>query len=161
MVLQTTIELRPGARAEIVFFIGQGCDKEQARQLISRYRTADLDAVLRIVTNWDDILCGVQVKTPDPSMDVLINRWLLYETLSCRIWARAGFYQLSGAYGFRDQLQDVMALSVAKRSVTREQILRCAAHQFVQGDVQHWWHLHRAAESVLGCQTICFGYPTS
>ena len=139
--LQTTIELRPGARAEIVFFIGQGCDKEQARQLISRYRTADLDAVFRIVTkNWDDILCGVQVKTPDPSMDVLINRWLLYETLSCRIWARAGFYQLSGAYGFRDQLQDVMALSVAKRSVTREQILRCAAHQFVQGDVQHWWH---------------------
>jgi cyclic beta-1,2-glucan synthetase len=139
--LQTTIELRPGARVDVVFLIGQGRDRDQARQLVARYRGADLDALFRTVTkNWDDIVCGVQVKTPDPSMDVLLNRWLLYQTLSCRIWGRAGFYQVSGAYGFRDQLQDAMAFSVAKRSVTREQILRCAAHQFVQGDVQHWWH---------------------
>jgi cyclic beta-1,2-glucan synthetase len=139
--LQTSIELRPGARVEIVFLIGQARDRDQARQLVSRYRSVDLDALFQAVTkNWDDIVSGVQVKTPDPSMDVLLNRWLLYQTLSCRIWARAAFYQLSGAYGFRDQLQDVMALSVAKRSVTRDQILLCAAHQFVQGDVQHWWH---------------------
>jgi cyclic beta-1,2-glucan synthetase len=139
--LQTTVELRPGGRVEVIFFVGQGRDRDHARQLISRYRTADLDALFRtIVKDWDDVVSAVQVKTPDPSMDVLLNRWLLYQTLSCRVWARAAFYQLSGAYGFRDQLQDVMALSVAKRSVTREQILLSAAHQFVQGDVQHWWH---------------------
>ena len=139
--LQTSIELRPGARTEIVFFLGETDNREKARELLRRYRAANLNEVLREVTkNWDDILGGVQISTPDRSMDVLINRWLLYQTLSCRIWARAGFYQLSGAYGFRDQLQDVMALTVAKRDITREQILRAAAHQFPEGDVQHWWH---------------------
>jgi cyclic beta-1,2-glucan synthetase len=139
--LQTTVELRPGARLEITFLLGQGANKEQARQLISRYRSIDLDVLFREVTkNWEDIITAVQVKTPDPSMDVLLNRWLLYQTLSCRVWARAAFYQLSGAYGFRDQLQDVMALAVSKRSAARDQILLAAAHQFVEGDVQHWWH---------------------
>ncbi len=139
--LQTTVELRPGARLEITFLLGQGSNKEDARQLIARYRSADLDALFRAVTkSWEDIITAVQVKTPDPSMDVLLNRWLLYQTLSCRVWARAAFYQLSGAYGFRDQLQDVMALAVSKRSAARDQILLAAAHQFVEGDVQHWWH---------------------
>jgi cyclic beta-1,2-glucan synthetase len=139
--LQTTIDLRPGARVEIRFLLGQTENREQARELLARYRAADLDAVLREVTSgWDDILAGVQVSTPDPAMDLLLNRWLLYQTLSSRVWARAAFYQLSGAYGFRDQLQDVMALTVAKRSVAREQILRAAGRQFVEGDVQHWWH---------------------
>jgi cyclic beta-1,2-glucan glucanotransferase len=139
--LQTVFELRPGARLEIVFFLGETENRENARKLLNHYRTADLNQVLRdVLRQWDDILGAVQVTTPDPTMDVILNRWLLYQTLSSRVWARAAFYQLSGAYGFRDQLQDVMALSVAKRSETREQLLRAASRQFVEGDVQHWWH---------------------
>jgi cyclic beta-1,2-glucan synthetase len=139
--LQTSLELKPGAQAEIVFFLGQTENADRSRELLNRYRKENLGALLDDVKRrWDDTLCNVQVTTPDPSMDVLLNRWLLYQTLSCRIWARAGFYQVSGAYGFRDQLQDVMALSVARRGITRAQILLSAAHQFTQGDVQHWWH---------------------
>ncbi|MGA9594458.1 MAG: glycosyl hydrolase family 65 protein, partial [Candidatus Acidiferrales bacterium] len=139
--LQTSIELRPGAKAEIVFFLGQSENREKARQLLARYRTADLDALLAEVTRrWDDVLSTIRIATPDPAMDILVNRWLLYQTLSCRVWGRAAFYQLSGAYGFRDQLQDVMALCIADRATAREQLLRAASRQFVQGDVQHWWH---------------------
>jgi cyclic beta-1,2-glucan synthetase len=139
--LQTRLELRPGGRAEIAFFLGQGDSREHARELIYRYRAADLDGVLQTVTRrWDDMLGTVQITTPERSMDILVNRWLLYQTLSCRVWARAAFYQTSGAYGFRDQLQDVMALTVADRSVAREHLLRAATRQFIQGDVQHWWH---------------------
>jgi len=139
--LQTVIELRPGARVEIIFFLGQTESKEKARDLLDRYRAADLNQVFGdVLHQWDDTLSAVQVNTPDQSMDVILNRWLLYQTLSSRVWARAAFYQLSGAYGFRDQLQDVMALTVSKRAVTREQVLRAAAHQFPEGDVQHWWH---------------------
>jgi cyclic beta-1,2-glucan synthetase len=125
----------------MVFFLGQAENKDQARDVLNRYRAANLDEVLLDVTrHWDGVLGAVQVTTPESSMDLLINRWLLYQTLSCRVWARAAFYQLSGAYGFRDQLQDVMALSVSKRSIGREHLLRSAGHQFVEGDVQHWWH---------------------
>lgn len=139
--LQRAFELRPGARIEIVFLLGQGDTREHARELIDRYRAADLDKVLAAAADrWNDILCGLQVETPEPEMDLLLNRWLLYQTLSCRVWGRAAFYQLSGAYGFRDQLQDVMALTVTKRDVAREHILRAAGRQFVEGDVQHWWH---------------------
>src|SRR6202453_2759106 len=139
--LQTVIELRPGARVEIVFFLGESESREKARDLLNRYRAADLNQVFRdVLRQWDDTLSAVQVNTPDQSMDVILNRWLLYQTLSSRVWARAAFYQLSGAYGFRDQLQDVMALTISKREVTREQLLRAAGRQFVEGDVQHWWH---------------------
>ena len=139
--LQTTVELPTGGRAEIVFFLGEAATTEEARALIARYRTADLDGTLRtVVEHWDDVLGAVQVTTPDRSMNVLLNRWLLYQTLACRVWARGAFYQAGGAYGFRDQLQDVMALTVAQRDVARAQILRAAARQFVEGDVQHWWH---------------------
>ena len=139
--LQLSIELEAGERAEIIWFLGQTEGREQARLLLDRYRGADVNVLLHEVTRrWDDVLGVVQVRTPERAMDVLLNRWLLYQTLVCRIWARAAFYQLSGAYGFRDQLQDVMALSVAARDVTREHLLRAAARQFVEGDVQHWWH---------------------
>ena len=139
--LQTAIEVPPGGREEIVFFLGQASTLDEARTLLSRYRSADLDLTLRAVTTqWDDILGSVQVRTPDRSLDLMLNRWLLYQTLACRVWARAAFYQAGGAYGFRDQLQDVMALTVAKRAVAREHLIRAAAHQFVEGDVQHWWH---------------------
>ncbi len=139
--LQTIIELQAGASVELRFLLGQAESQEQASKLLLRYRTVDLEKALQEVTHqWDDILGAVQVATPDPTMDLLLNRWLLYQTLACRVWGRAAFYQLSGAYGFRDQLQDVMALTVAKRSVAREHLLRSAGRQFVEGDVQHWWH---------------------
>ena len=111
--LQLSIELQAGERAEIVWFLGQTEGREQARGLLNRYRGADVNALLHeVIRRWDDVLGAVQVRTPERAMDVLLNRWVLYQTLVCRVWARAAFYQLSGAYGFRDQLQDVMALSV-------------------------------------------------
>jgi cyclic beta-1,2-glucan synthetase len=139
--LQTIIELKPGGRAEVVFLLGEAEDREQARELVKRCRAADFDQVLLDVTRrWDDLVGAIQVATPDPGMDLMLNRWILYQTLSCRVWARAAFYQLSGAYGFRDQLQDVIALGVAIRNVAREHLLVAASRQFVEGDVQHWWH---------------------
>ena len=139
--LQTTIELAAGSRAEVVFFLGEAANPEEARELIVRYRTHDVAAALRAVAErWDEVLGTVQVKTPDRSMDILLNRWLLYQTLACRVWARSALYQAGGAYGFRDQLQDVMALAVAEPALARQHVLRAAARQFVEGDVQHWWH---------------------
>ena len=139
--LQATVSLAAGAETEIVVLLGQGESAGEARALVERYRAADLDEALRVVvTQWDDRLGALQVATPDRSFDLMVNRWLLYQTLSCRVWGRAGLYQASGAYGFRDQLQDVMALTVADRDITREQLFRAAARQFPEGDVQHWWH---------------------
>ncbi len=139
-VLQARLELRQGERTELVCFLGQAATAAEARLLIARYRSADLDGVLRAVeAKWDDVLDQVQVKTPDRSLDILMNRWLLYQTLACRVWARSAFYQAGGAYGFRDQLQDGMALAVSQPAVTREHLLRAAARQFAPGDVQHWW----------------------
>jgi cyclic beta-1,2-glucan synthetase len=138
--LQTRLELKANGTAEVVFLLGETATASEARSLLKTYRTTDLDAVLGAVVHfWDDALGVVQVTTPDRSIDTLLNRWLLYQTLACRVWARAAFYQASGAYGFRDQLQDVMALCVSKPEVTREHLLRAAARQFVEGDVQHWW----------------------
>ncbi|PWU25514.1 MAG: hypothetical protein C5B48_00915 [Candidatus Rokuibacteriota bacterium] len=139
--LQTTLELAPGESAEVVFILGQAATRDQARGLIRHYRLADLSAVLdEVKTRWNEILGAVEIHTPDRAMDVLMNRWLLYQTLACRMWGRAAFYQASGAYGFRDQLQDSMALAVAAPEVAREHLLRAAGRQFAEGDVQHWWH---------------------
>jgi cyclic beta-1,2-glucan glucanotransferase len=139
--MQTPVDLPPGGRAEVVFFLGQGDDESHARELVRRYRELDLDAVLAEVTaEWEAIAGALQVRTPDRSMDVLLNRWLLYQALSCRVRSRSAFYQAGGAFGFRDQLQDVMALAVGAPAVTRAHLLEAASRQFVPGDVQHWWH---------------------
>lgn len=138
--LQQSIEIGAGEAVEIVSFLGQCNSQEEVQALIARYRAADLDAVLQEVTDhWSGVLQTVQVKTPDRAMDIMLNGWLLYQTLACRIWARSAFYQASGAYGFRDQLQDGMALTLACPEETRRHLLRAASRQFVEGDVQHWW----------------------
>jgi cyclic beta-1,2-glucan synthetase len=138
--LRATIDLPPGGRAELVFFLGEAASADAARLLTAQYRDADLDAVLAAVARqWDDVLGAVVVKTPDRSMDIMLNGWLLYQALSSRIWARAGFYQASGAYGFRDQLQDGMALTASSPALVRPHLLRAASRQFLEGDVQHWW----------------------
>jgi cyclic beta-1,2-glucan synthetase len=142
-VLRTTVQLPPNGVIEIAFFLGEAASAEDARSLIARYRAADLGALLSAVGQyWDDVLGAVQVKTPDRPMDIMLNGWLLYQTLACRLWARSAFYQASGAYGFRDQLQDEMALATVCPAMTRDHLLRAAARQFVEGDVQHWWLPH-------------------
>ena len=141
--LQTALDLAPGEVVEVVFLVGQTGSIEEARVLIERYREADLDQVFGEVEHyWEELLGTVQVRTPDRAMDIMLNGWLLYQTLSCRVWARSAFYQASGAYGFRDQLQDGMALTFARPAMTRDHLLRAAARQFPEGDVQHWWLPH-------------------
>jgi len=138
--LQRTLEIEPGASVQIAFFLGQCDSSEDARALVLRYRQHRLEDVLEEVkAGWRDRLGVVKVKTPDRAMDILLNGWLLYQTISCRLWARSAFYQSSGAFGFRDQLQDSMALAFAMPELERHQLLRAASRQFVEGDVQHWW----------------------
>ncbi|MFZ2170008.1 MAG: glucoamylase family protein [Methylococcaceae bacterium] len=139
--LKTSIELDPDGRVEIVFLLGQGSNRAHAGELVQRYRTTEVATTFaRVKQSWEQVLAKVQVKTPDRELDLMLNRWLLYQTLSCRMWARAAFYQAGGAFGFRDQLQDSMALVVARPDLARAHLLRAAARQFVEGDVQHWWH---------------------
>jgi cyclic beta-1,2-glucan synthetase len=142
-VLRSRIELAPNARVEVVFLLGQAEHAEEARMLVARYRSINLDDVeTEIAAHWQRMLGGVQVKTPDRAMDIMLNGWLMYQTIACRLWARSGFYQSSGAYGFRDQLQDGMALAAVQPAMTRAHLLRAAARQFPEGDVQHWWLPH-------------------
>jgi len=138
--LSTEVMLAPGASCEIVWTIGQAADRAAARALVSQWREADLDAELaRTTAHWLATLGTVQVRTPDRAMDIMLNGWLLYQVLACRVWGRAGFYQASGAYGFRDQLQDGGALLLARPDLVRPHLLRAAGRQFREGDVQHWW----------------------
>ena len=137
---QTEFVLEDQASIEIVLLLGQAQDRDSARALIRKYRETDpAETLAEVIAFWDRTLQTVQIRTPDRPMDLLINRWLLYQTLSCRFWGRAGFYQASGAYGFRDQLQDTMALCNSQPALVREHLLRAAGRQFPEGDVQHWW----------------------
>jgi cellobiose phosphorylase len=140
--LQVVVELDPGQDANVILLLGQAADTTQARDLLRRFRTADRvdDALQTTRAWWDRLLETIQVETPDLAINLMLNRWLLYQTLSCRVWGRSGFYQSGGAVGFRDQLQDAMALLYAAPELSRNQILTAAARQFVEGDVQHWWH---------------------
>jgi cyclic beta-1,2-glucan synthetase len=140
--LQVTLELAPGQRSEITCMLGEGQSLEQVRALVLVYRDGQaLEAVLRQTQAWwDGRLSTIQVHTPELATDFLINRWLSYQNLGCRIWGRSGVYQPGGAFGFRDQLQDVMALLYACPELAREHILLAASRQFTEGDVQHWWH---------------------
>jgi cellobiose phosphorylase len=140
--LMTEIVLAPGQGDEVVFVLGQAETLERVRRLIGAYTDPGraTEALREVQRLWDGILGVIQVRTPEAGLDLMVNRWLLYQVLACRVWGRSAFYQSGGAYGFRDQLQDVMALVQSSAEVARSQILRSAARQFEEGDVQHWWH---------------------
>jgi cyclic beta-1,2-glucan synthetase len=138
--LQTTVDLPADADTELQIVLGDAGSTGEVIALIEKYREVSAETVLReIGAQWDAMLGTVEVRTPDRPMDILLNQWLLYQTLGCRLWARSAYYQSSGAYGFRDQLPDVMALCLARPDLARAQLLRAAGRQFVAGDVQHWW----------------------
>ncbi len=138
--LQTQVELPPGTQLDLIFLLGEGDHEGAARTLIATYRATDFEAVLAEVSAlWHGVLDPLQVHTPDRALDILLNDWLLYQVTACRLWARTAYYQASGAWGYRDQLQDVMALGVARPDLAREHLLRAAGRQFAEGDVQHWW----------------------
>jgi cyclic beta-1,2-glucan synthetase len=140
--LQIHLELAPGEQLETHFVLGQAASRDLAIELAARFRepAAVETAWQELGRFWEQLLGDIRVKTPEPAMDLMLNRWLLYQTVSSRLFGRVGFYQASGAFGFRDQLQDVLALVHATPERTRAHILEAAAHQFEQGDVLHWWH---------------------
>jgi cyclic beta-1,2-glucan synthetase len=140
--VQLTFDLAEGQEREVSFRLGVGRNLGEVQSLVARFRRAGANrsALEGVWGYWNRTLGAINVDTPDPAVNAMANGWLLYQTLSCRIWGRTGFYQSGGAFGFRDQLQDVMALVHAEPAITREQLLRAAEHQFREGDVQHWWH---------------------
>jgi cyclic beta-1,2-glucan synthetase len=141
-VMQTRVEVGPQQTSEVIYLLGAAESEATVRSLLARFTSAaDVDLSQRqAVQNWDEILSAIQVKTPNRALDLLVNRWLLYQTLCCRMWGRSALYQSGGAFGFRDQLQDSMAVVYSRPDLVREHLLRAASRQFRQGDVQHWWH---------------------
>ena len=159
--LQRRVTLLSGETVEMVFMLGQANSEAQASSLVQQMRATDMTTVLADVKqHWSGLLTSVQVASPDRAMDIMLNGWLMYQTLACRIWARAGFYQASGAYGFRDQLQDGMALTFSRPEMTREHLLRAASRQFPEGDVQHWWlpHSGQGVRTRISDDRVWLGY---
>ena len=151
--IRVPLDLADGQTREIVFRLGAGESPQAARDLVQRWRGASAahQAFITVKQYWQEMLGKLQVKTPDRSLDVLTNGWLVYQVMACRLWGRSAFYQASGAFGFRDQLQDVMSLVHAAPELVREHLLHCASRQFPEGDVQHWWH----PPSGRGVRTHC------
>ncbi|TDT61306.1 GH36-type glycosyl hydrolase domain-containing protein [Fonticella tunisiensis] len=141
-VIQTSLSIKEDDEQELVFMLGQVKSMDNLTQLIMKYKdlTKCKAALEEAKGVWDELLNRLQIATPDDRFNIIMNTWLLYQTLSCRIWARSAFYQSGGAYGFRDQLQDVMSLLNIYPEIAKNQIILHCAHQFVEGDVQHWWH---------------------
>ncbi|WP_375675448.1 GH36-type glycosyl hydrolase domain-containing protein [Bartonella sp. AP9QHHD] len=134
------IDLQPGQTKEIIFYLGSAENRQEAEKLLNQVRASDFEIQLtKQKQQWSDFVSPFQVKTPDASFNLMVNHWLPYQIYACRIMARAGFYQASGAFGFRDQLQDSLSLLLLEPQLAREQLLNAAAHQFLEGDVQHWW----------------------
>jgi cyclic beta-1,2-glucan synthetase len=142
--LQCSVELAPGETRELAILLGAAPTETEARQAVAEYTgVARARAALDVTAaGWAERLSAITVKTPEPSFDAMLNRWTLYQALACRMWGRSALYQSSGAYGFRDQLQDTMAFVYAEPALAREHIVRAAGRQFLEGDVQHWWHPH-------------------
>jgi cellobiose phosphorylase len=140
--VQVRIDIPPGESRRVAFVLGQGNNTAHAVALAAKYTSLPEvdDAIDRSARFWDDVLGAIRVRTPDDSFDLIVNRWLLYQALSCRIWARSGPYQPGGAFGYRDQLQDVLSLIHSRPDLCRSHLLLAASRQFVEGDVQHWWH---------------------
>jgi len=151
--IQAPFDLAVGQEREVMFALGFGRDMHDAAHLLGRVRDSATarTALENVWAHWNRTLGAVQVETPDPMLNVLANGWLVYQTLACRLWARSGYYQSGGAFGFRDQLQDTMALVHAEPALLRAQLLLCAGRQFIEGDVQHWWH----PPSGRGVRTHC------
>ncbi|KRE47020.1 GH36-type glycosyl hydrolase domain-containing protein [Paenibacillus sp. Soil522] len=140
--IRLKLTIPPRSVRTVYILVGADANKEAVQKLIRRYATAEsCEAALTDVTNyWNHTLNQIEVKTPNRELDLMLNGWLLYQALSCRMWARTAFYQAGGAYGFRDQLQDSLSLLHTLPELTRKQIVLHASHQFIEGDVQHWWH---------------------
>lgn len=151
--LQTQLTIADQETRSIVFLIGEAASTEDAAAIAARFSNlSEAEAELAAVrAAWDEVLDTIRVRTPSSTVNVMLNRWLLYQAMSCRYWGRSALYQSGGAIGFRDQLQDCLALIYTAPDMTRNHILRAAAHQFLEGDVQHWWH----PVSGLGVRTRC------